>query len=200
VAVLSLCALAAFAIATEGASAALPRLRLLSNGTQVPANQRTAVINTTSFPGFTCQGFNGAMHLERNPAVELKFAKGGEGGGEAFSSCETGSGEPVSTATEGPAAKLSSVTVSRTTVTERFVPAVVFEDNESGCVWELHKLAGPLPSSGPLEAIPVSGTLRLLAHLSARTCSGPGEASGTATIEAAPEGAPPGSYEVERVG
>src|ERR1700694_4992544 len=198
-AAIALCVCAAFAIAAGAAYASGPMLRLLSNGKPVPSGQRTAVIDQIAFPGFTCEGFNGAMHSGSNPARVLKFIPGEEVGGEAFNSCATGHGQPVGIGTEGKPAKLHLVTVSSETVTQSFVPGVVFDDEETGCIWELHKLAGPLPSSGDLELVHVSGSLRLHTRVSARTCPRTAEAAGTATIQASPEGAPPGSYEVERV-
>jgi hypothetical protein len=91
------------------------------------------------------------------------------------------------------------VAITSATITESY-PArqVVFEDKETGCVWELTRLQGATPSSGPLENVPVSGTVKLLAKISAHTCAKSGAASGTVTIEAGPE-LPPGKYEVERL-
>jgi hypothetical protein len=131
------------------------------------------------------------------PKRVLTFTDLAEGGDEAFNSCETGSGEEVSTETESGQPKLHQVKVSAETVTETFSPTVRFQDDETGCVWTLRKLSGPLPGSDSLTNIAVAGTVKLDRALSARTCPKTGEASGTATIEAAPEGAPPGSYEVE---
>jgi len=65
-------------------------------------------------------------------------------------------------------------------------------------VWELTRLQGATPTSGPLEGVPVSGTVKLLGKISARSCPKSGSASGTVTIEAGPE-LPPGKYEVERL-
>ena len=201
-AVLGACLLAALAIATC-AYAAPPKLALVSDGEPVPSGQRSAVITSASFPGFTCEGFGGSMEFLGGPKLVLKFSsREAEGGDEAFDSCETGSGETVATGQEvtefGPS-KLQLVTVTSEAVTETFRPAAMFDDTETGCVWTLHKLAGPLPSSGELAEVPLSGTVRLRPRLSAHTCPETGAVSATATIEAAPEGAPPGSYTVEQV-
>ncbi|HEV3284624.1 MAG TPA: hypothetical protein VG010_10490 [Solirubrobacteraceae bacterium] len=178
-------------------AAAGPKLRLISNGKPVPREQRTAVINLVSFPGFTCEGFNGAMIFEGSGGRTLKFLNGG-GGAEAFEKCETSKGEKVSTATESGGSKLASVAVTGETITEHFTPAAIFEDKETNCVWKLTRLAGATPSSGPLTSVHVSGHVNLIAKLSGHSCPKTAEASGTVTIEAALEGVPPGSYEIER--
>jgi hypothetical protein len=196
-ALLALGAVAALAGATT-AHAAGPKLRLISNGKPVPKGQRTQVVDLVSFPGFTCEGFNGGMIFEGSGGTTLRFNYGG-GGAEAFESCKTPKGEKVSTATECECSKLSSVAITSATITEHYPPRqVIFEDSETGCVWELQQLQGTTPSSGPLEKVGVSGTVKLRTKISAHTCPKTGEASGTVTIEAAPE-APPGSYEVERL-
>jgi hypothetical protein len=201
----SLCCALVVVAAGGTAYAAGPKLRLLSNGKVVPKGQRSAVINQTSFPGFKCEGFNGAMRFEGNGVSGvpvLRFMNpGGEGGGEAFQSCVTEKGETVSTATEGLPAKLATVAISaeHETVTEQIRPVAFFEDKATGCVWQLSKLSGALPKAGPLEGIHVAGTVRLAGKISAKTCPKLAEAMGTVTIEASPEGAPPGSYELERI-
>lgn len=195
---MALGAVVAFAFAVNGAYAAGPKLQLFSNGRPVPSGQPSAVITQAAFPGFTCNGFSGAMEFQGGPARTLRFKFVAEGGGEAFYSCETGTGERVTTETEGATAKSRTVQISSKAVVEKFVPAPVFEDDASGCVWRLHKLEGPLPGSGDLEGVHVSGTVKLLSRLSAHTCPKTAEATGTVTIEAAPEGAPPGSYRVEQ--
>ena len=92
-AVLGACLLAASAIAPS-AHAAGPKLQLVSNGKPVPSGQGSAVITHASFPGFTCQAFAGSMEFRGGSKAVLEFTRGGEGGDEAFDSCETGSGEP----------------------------------------------------------------------------------------------------------
>lgn len=193
--------MATSAVWAGGAYAAEGKLRLLSNGEPVRDGQPSAVYNEAQFPGFTCQGTNGSMSFETNPARTLKFGYRAEGGSYGFDSCKTTSGEgvPISSRSEGNEPHLRRTTITTTTVTEIFRLAPIFEDRESGCVWTLPKLAGPLPSSGSLEGVLLSGTLRLLKRYSSRTCPQTAEVRDTTTIEAAPEGAPPGSYEVQRI-
>jgi hypothetical protein len=191
----------ALGVTANTAFASGPKLRLISNGKTVPRGQRTAVITETSLPGFTCKSFSGALHSGANPAAVLTFTNPEpEGGDEAFNTCETGSGEPVfiGSTREERISHLVRVTVSGETVTEVFSPAALLEDKETGCAWQLSKIAGPLPASGRLEGIALKGTPKLAAG-SAHSCPKAGEAAATATIEASPEGAPPGSYEVERI-
>jgi len=202
-AAVALCVCVALILVAGSAYAAAPKLRLLSNGSPVPSGQGTAVITQTSFPGFTCKSFSGALQSGANPSAVLKFSNPApEGGDEAFNSCETASGEPVGIGSrrEGSIPKLIRVTASAETetVTEFFSPTVILEDDQSGCLWLLGKLSGPLPSSGNLEGIALRGTVKRAAG-SARSCPTSREATAAATIEAAPEGAPPGSYEVERI-
>ncbi len=179
------------------AHASSPKLELLSSGQPVPSNHESTVLNETTLPGFSCEGFDGSMYFQGGPASVLSFKRGEEGLDYAFDACKTKSGEEVSTefGEEGRHAKLREVTVSSTTVTESFEP-VYFEDNESSCVWVLRDLQGPLPRSGSLGRIHVTGALKLDGRLSARSCPKTGKASGIATIEEGPE-QPAGSYRVE---
>jgi hypothetical protein len=142
------------------------------------------------------------MRFRRTPAKTLLFKFPlDEGGSEGFNYCTTDAGEKVAVVEhhEGDTPHLREVTITTQTITETFKPQPLFEDDETGCLWELRKLAGPLPSSGSLQDVQLPGTLRLLAHLSSSTCPGMGDVTDITTIEAAPEGAPPGSYEVERL-
>jgi hypothetical protein len=201
-AVLGACLLGVSAISAVSAHASGTRLQLLSNGSPVGFDQRSAVINEAEFPGFTCSGFNGDMSFRRTPAKTLRFKFPlDEGGSEGFNYCTTDAGEEVAIVEphEGDTPHLREVTMTAQTVTETFKPRPLFEDDETGCLWELRKLAGPLPRSGSLHDVQLSGPLRLLVHLSSTTCPGVGDVTDITTIEAAPEGAPPGSYEVERL-
>ncbi len=194
---LAVCAALAVVGCAGSARASGPRLQLFSNGEAVSSEHETTVINSTRFPGFTCEGFDGSMYFQGAPASVLRFRRGEEGLNYAFDGCKTKSGEEVSTETEQGPSKLREVTVSSTLVVESFEP-VHFEDHESGCVWVLRELEGPLPHSGSLTRIHVSGTVELDSRLSAHTCPKSGGAKGIATIEQGPEQAP-GSYRVEEV-
>lgn len=182
------------------AHASSPKLQLFSNGAPVPSDHESTVLNETAFPGFTCEGFDGSMYFQGGPASLLSFKRGEEGLDYAFDVCKTKSGQEVSTESteEGGQSKLREVTVSSTTVIESFEP-VYFEDAESSCVWVLRELEGPLPRSGSLGRIHVSGALKLDGRLSAHTCPKTGKAMGIATIEEGPE-QPAGRYRVESVG
>jgi hypothetical protein len=200
VAMLGLCVVMALMNVAAVAQASSPRLQLFSNGEPVPSEHESTVLNETAFPGFTCEGFDGSMYFRGGPASSLAFKRGEEGLNYAFDVCKTRSGEEVSTESrdEGGQSKLREVTVSSTTVTESFEP-VYFEDDQSSCVWVLRELEGPLPRSGSLEHIHVSGALKLDGRLSAHSCPKTGKARGIATIEEGPE-QPAGSYRVESVG
>ena len=194
IAATALCLLGAVA---SSASASALKLQLISNGEAVTSDQRSAVIDYARFPGFTCEAFDGAMSFGGGPKRVLTFTDTAEGGDEAFNTCKTESGEEVSTETESGQSTLHQVKVSAETVTETFSNPVVFQDTETDCVWTLRKLSGPLSGSESLTNVAVAGTVKLDRGLSTRTCPKTGEVSGTTTIEAAPEAAPPGSYEVQ---
>jgi len=193
-------ALTVLLVAVASAQAAGPKLQLFNNGNAVPNHQHTWVTTEASFPGFTCSGFAGAFQFDGGPAATLKFmaSAGAEGGNYAFDTCETESGEEVGTGTEGPIPKLHLVKITSTTVTETFKPTAQLEDNETECVWKIRKLSGPLPESGSLTGLSLTGTATLVGPFSAKTCPKRGAVSATVTIEPS-EGAPPGGYEVKTV-
>jgi hypothetical protein len=186
--------------AASNASAAV-ELQLISNGQAVATRQLSAVYNEAIFPGFACKAGDGSELFQGGPSATLRFKLGGEGGDYAFDSCMTSRGEEVaiSASQEDLIPKLREVKITASEVSERFSPVPFFEDTETGCVYKLTKLSGALPASHSLTEVALGGTARRDTRLSAHTCAKTAAVSDTSTIEAAPEGAPPGSYEVEEL-
>jgi hypothetical protein len=187
---------AAGAVVSEG-----PPVRLTYEGATVAKGQRSYVETRASFPGFTCEGYTGVAYTKTNPATTVSIVNNlnaENGGGEAFSGCRTSGGRSFSEETELAVPKLRKVTVTASTVTEVFMPTPLFDDEETGCIWRLVKLSGPLPSSGSLSEVPVSGALRLVRG-SAKSCPKTAQsASALLTVgRTDSEGAPEGAYGVE---
>lgn len=180
-------------------------VRLIFNGATVPRGTRSAVETVAQMPGFSCSGYHSVTSLKTaDPATTLRIVDNHfeEGSGfEAFDGlCRAPHGEPFGeeVTESGRHGIFAKVTITSSAIGETFSPAPIVEDPETKCRWKLATLSGPLPASGVLNDVSVSGTAGLQAY-SARSCpKAPQPVTGTLIVdEANEEGAPIGAYTVE---
>jgi hypothetical protein len=175
---------ALIAVSLSAASmAAAAKLELTGNGVKVPPFSGARVLNETQFPGFTCNGSHETT-FGSDPALALKFSTG-EGGGEGpgYFACKYANGEEEEPG-ETFHSKLKGVIIKEGMVKEYYLPGARFSDPEMGCIWGLSRLSGPLPPSGNLEGVALTGTVTLHGRLFAGgSCARTASVTSTLTIE-----------------